>query len=140
MRARAGLWAGFITAVGTTAFLIAFGSMLPDGMDLRGMAFFVDRVNHPGLAQALGAVNHIAAGAGIGLVYGWLAPRFTLVTGMICLMLFWLVLMLAGFPLVGLGLFGWRDGISLMICTFIMFNIFGMVLAMLARWRLAGST
>jgi hypothetical protein len=134
---RAGLWAGFVTAAGTTAFLLAAGSLLPDGMDLRGMAFIVDPLKYPGAALAIGAVNHIAAGSAIGLIYGRLTPRFTPLTGIACLMVFWLAVMLVGFPLVGRGLFGLRDGVSLLLWTLALFIIFGAAMGVLARWRLA---
>ncbi|WP_352778446.1 DUF6789 family protein [Mesorhizobium sp. M0913] len=136
-RARAGLWAGLIIALATTAFLLAGRFMLPEGMDLRHMALFVDPAKHSRLALAIGALNHILAGSVIGLLYGQLAPRFTPMTGIAALMISWAALMLVGLPLTGRSPFGIEDGVSLAVWTLALHIAFGAALGVLANLTLA---
>lgn len=136
---RAGLRAGFVTALCTTIFLFigASAGFLPAGMNLGGMALYIDPVAHPVLAQAVGAVNHVAAGSAIGFVYGWLVPRFSILTGVAFLMISWFSLMLIALPGIGQGLFGLRDGPTLAIWTFVLHVIFGAVMGRLALLKLS---
>lgn len=140
-RMRAGLWAGFITVIGTTLFLLAGRAIgfLPPILDIRVMAVYVDPVVYPSLAAGAGLINHIAAGSAIGLVYGWLAPRFSVPTGIATLMVVWLMVMLIGLPLTGRGLFGLRQGPTLMIWTVALYIIFGAVMGVIARIRVSKS-
>jgi hypothetical protein len=142
LRARTGLWAGFITALGMTALLLVGGylQIFPPLMHLQSMALVVDPIDSPRLALIVGAVNHTAAGAAIGLLYGWLAPRFSPMTGIAALMISWTTLMLAVLPLTGHGFFGLREGPSLALWTLLLHTIFGFVLGTLARLRLARAT
>lgn len=139
LRTRIGLRAGFITASGMTALLLAGGylGLFPPLMNLRSMTVVVDPLKSPGLALAVGAVNHTAAGTAIGLLYGRLAPRFTPMTGIAALLMSWSVLMLAILPLTGHGLFGLRDGPALAAWTLLLHAVFGFILGSLARGRLA---
>ncbi|TIP18458.1 hypothetical protein [Mesorhizobium sp.] len=136
---RAGLWAGFITALMTTIFLFIGGSagFLPDRMNLSGMAVYVIPTVHPILAQAVGAINHVVAGSAIGFLYGWLVPRLSILTGVAFLMISWLSLMLIALPAIGQGLFGIHGGSALAIWTFVLHVIFGAAMGRLARLKLS---
>jgi hypothetical protein len=138
-RIRAGLWAGFITVTGTTLVLLIGRSagLLPQGMDLGGMALYVDPATHPALARSVGAVNHIAAGSAIGFLYGWLVPRFSSLSGVAALMISWFTLMLVALPATGQGLFGLNAGPTLAIWTFVLHVIFGAIMGRLAQLSLS---
>ncbi len=138
-RTRAGLWAGFITASGMTALLLVGGylDLFPPLLNLRNMALIVDPATSPRPALVVGTVNHTAAGALVGLLYGRLAPRFTPLTGVAALLMVWTGLMVTALPLTGHGLFGLRDGAALALWTLLLHALFGFILGSLARARLA---
>jgi hypothetical protein len=137
MRMRAGTWAGFVTALGTTIFLLIgrYFAFLPVGIDLRRLALYVDPDIHPILAIEAGAVNHVVAGSAIGFLYGWLILHFSARTGIAFLMISWFALMLIILPAIGDGLFGLRAGSALAVWTFVLHVIFGASMGRLAQLR-----
>lgn len=137
MRIRVGILAGFVTALATTIFLIVgrHGGLLPPSLDLSRLAFYVDPGSHPILAIEAGAVNHVAAGSLIGLLYGWLIPHLCARTGIAFLMVSWFTLMLVILPAIGDGFFGLRAGAALAVWTFLLHVVFGAIMGRLAQLR-----
>src|SRR3990172_13402367 len=101
-----GLIAGLIAVTLTTALNVigCLVGLLPEPMDMKYMAeLFVDPVIYPFASFVLGLVIHVLSGGVIGIVYALLIRRRTVITGMLFMVLNWLVMMLALFPLTGRG-------------------------------------
>jgi hypothetical protein len=137
MRIRAGMWAGFFTALGTTIFLLIgrYGGFLPPGIDLRRLALYVDPGSHPILAIEAGAANHVVAGSLIGVLYGWLISNLSARTGIAFLMISWFTLMLVILPAIGDGFFGLRTGPGLAVWTLVLHVVFGASMGRLSQLR-----
>ena len=133
-RARTGAIAGLMTVSITTVLnlLSRAVGILPDSMDLREMAAFIDPLQFPTLALVAGIIVHILAGGVYGLIYGVLFRNFSVKSGVTFMLAFWLMLMLVMFPLTGRGWFGLHEGWPLPVATLTLHTIFGILLGRFA--------
>lgn len=133
-RARTGTLAGLMTVSITTVLnlLSRAVGILPDSMDLRQMAAFIDPLEFPTLALIAGIAVHVIAGGLYGLIYGALVKRFSAKSGVSFMLALWLVMMLILFPMTGRGWFGIHEGWGLPVATLILHTVFGVLLGQFA--------
>jgi Family of unknown function (DUF6789) len=134
-RIRIGLMAGLIAVVTTTLVNLlsrAIG-LLPESMDLRHLAeFLLDTLDNPAGALILGIVIHVIGGGLVGMIYALLVRSYTPQSGVLFMVAFWLLMMLAVTLLLPQGFFGLGFGLIFPIATFALNVIFGEVMGLSA--------
>lgn len=127
-RIRIGAVSGLIVVFLTTLVNLVCRQLgwLPESMDLKHMAEgMVDPHINQSFTLILGIIVHLVAGVLIGIMYVSFIKSIRPKTGMLFMLSFWLILMLAGMPLSGRGWFGLNAGIILPIGTLILHLVFG---------------